>query len=183
MKYELDKKQVEYVLEDSLVTVSDFVRTLTEEQEEKYLSVYASLLLERLEEKENYVIEEAKSAIQEYYDYQELYDEGYWVPGPDFTEEDNEFLDRCEAENIEYDKWEWDEGMLHDYIVDADYNHCSRSYGLVEVNGQHVYFDKYLTHNDKIADEVEELAKKFFLKLSLDEDLEDQGKQTKKNKI
>ncbi|MBH9720503.1 hypothetical protein JAO10_09175 [Burkholderia contaminans] len=183
MKYELDSEQVKYVLEESFVSISDYVKTLNEDQEEKYLSIYANILLEKIEEKEADVLEEAKGAIQEYYDYQELSDDGYWFPGPDFTEEDHEFLDQCEAENIDYDKWEWDEGNLLGYIVDSDWTHCSRDYGLVYVNNQHVYFDKDNTKNDKIAAEVEELAKKHMFKLSLEENLQVGSKNETRIKI
>ena len=172
MKYELNDEQVEYVLRDSYVSVSDYVNTLNAEEEEKYLSIYAALLVEKIVETEDQAVEAAKEAIAEYYDYQELHDEGYWYPSSEFTDEDQENLDNCDANAIDYDKWVWENSNLLNYIVDSEWTHSSKDYGLVQINDQQIYFDRYLTRNEKVAETVEELAKKYFFKQALENKLE-----------
>lgn len=180
MKFQLDKEQTEYVLRDSYVSISDFVNTLSDEQEKQYLSIYASVLLEKIAETDAQAVETAKDAIVEYFDYQELHDDGYWYPNSDFTKDDEELLEQCDANSIDYDKWEWDESALLGYIVDSSWTHCSRDYGLVTVNNESIYFDRDQTKNERIATVVEELAKKILFKINLENNLEVKSSKVEK---
>ncbi|KVV20845.1 hypothetical protein WK78_26410 [Burkholderia cepacia] len=129
---------------------------------------------------EQEVIEEAKSAILEYYGNQELYDEGYLFPTNKFDDEDQEKLDMCEADEIDLDKFDWDEGELLSYVVESNSNHCRVEFGYVYVDGKDIYFDREKTSDDSIAEIVEERAKAIFLKQSLDANLSTNEHEAKK---
>lgn len=133
------------------------------------------------------VIEEAKCAIFDYYSHQELYDQGYLIPNSKFTDEDSEKLDVCQADEIELEKFDWEECLLLEYAVDRDRGDSSIDFGLVSVGQEHIYFDRQKTNNDSIAEFIEAKAKPIaqaiFLKTSLDEKLathDDKPRQVRK---
>lgn len=171
MKYELDDEQARYVTEEGYVTISDFVSSLTKEQEELYIRIYASALLERIEESKAQVMFAAQSAILEYKEFDELYEEGYIRPSDLFEKEDYEMLDDCRYDEIGIGKWDWDEDMLLDYVVDSSWTNCSRDFGKVEIDGVYVYFDKDLVKNETIEQQVERIAIPCFQKIDLKEKL------------
>ncbi|HHX4381517.1 TPA: hypothetical protein ACU95S_007216 [Burkholderia cenocepacia] len=174
MKYQLDKVDIEYVLRDSAVSISSYVYTLTPTQEKLYLAIYASILLEEIEMTEQEVIEEAKSAIFNYYDPQELYFMGYLTPNRRFDDEDQRNFDNCKFNKIYLAKYDWSTYKLLSYFVENDI------FGFVYLDGKNIFFDRAKTMNEGIAEIVEERAKVIFLKQSLDENLPTHENEAKK---
>lgn len=178
----LTRKQIDYILEDSDERLlSDFVDSLDGDQTDDYLNIYAHLLLETIAEKECDVLQDAQNYIIEFYSFEELYNQSYWYPSERFTAEDHGYLEDGDYDQIDYDKWDWDEAMLLDYIVDSDWTHCNADYGSIEVDGKPVYFDKkHVNKRDSVAawlieehDRIVEKARALYLASRLSTELED----------
>lgn len=162
MKYTLDKEQTEYVLRDSNIECHDFVDKLSDENRDRFLSLYASLLLAEVEETYKDVLEQAKYAVQEFYGYQELYDKNYVYLSGSASDEINQAIEDSGLGDIEYDEFEkyfeWNEDELMAYLVDSDWTHCNFDYGCAFVEGNSVFFDRERSKDERVEKEIAEQA-------------------------
>ncbi|MGX9691351.1 hypothetical protein ACTJNK_13500 [Achromobacter anxifer] len=117
----LDKYSVDKVWEDVLdseYSLGDYeskLQALEIDQEEFRVAV-VNCFIKRMIEDDHVIdnddaLEIAKEAISEYYDYQELLDEGIWNVGVDVDTPLDDF-DNIDANSMNYDDFEWDECSL-----------------------------------------------------------------------